>query len=469
MRVDEYTEYDGTGLGELLRGGEIGAHELADAARAAIASVSQLNALAFPLFEEAIPYDETGPLAGVPFLMKDDGPFAAGRPFTVGSRLLANAGAVAERDSLVTARAREAGLAILGASATPEFCISFATESVLRGPTCNPWDPERSTGGSSGGSAALVAARAVPWAHASDGAGSIRVPSAACGVVGFKPSRGRVPVGPYALEAGFGVTHHFAITRTVRDVAALLDALGGEAPGEKYRVPAPSEPYAGEVGRESGRLRIAVSAAGWYDAAVSEEAAELARVVAAALERGDRVVEETAPGFRDDDILDAYVAVTRLGLAGAVAGVADLSEMEAATRAFVLEARGTPLADAAAGFDAFNTVSRQAGAFFERYDLLVTPTVAREPLPHGTLGYDDPGHTGRSWMAAIFEYGPFTSAFNLGGQPAVSLPLGRTPGGLPLGVQLVAAQGREDLLLRVASELESRFPWAGRRPGIVAS
>ncbi len=467
MRVDEYAEYDGSGLRELIRRGEIEAGELAEVARTAVDSVSELNALAYPLFDEPIPYDVDGPLAGVPFLMKDDGPFAAGRPFTVGSRLLE--GAVADGDSLVTERARAAGLAILGASATPEFCISFATESLLRGPTRNPWDPERGTGGSSGGSAALVAARAVPWAHASDGAGSIRVPSAACGVVGLKPSRGLVPVGPHALEAGFGVTCHFAITRTVRDAAALLDALAGYAPGEKYRVPKPDAPYSGEPGRDTGALRIAVSAGGWYGAPVSEEAAELARAVAAVLERRDRVVEEAAPALEDDDILDAYVAVTRLGLAGAVPGSADLGSLEAATRAFVSEARRTPLADAARGYDAIHTVSREAGAFFERHDLLVTPTVAREPLPHGALRYDDPAHTGRSWMASIFEYGPFTSAFNLGGQPAISLPLGLSAAGLPLGVQLVAAQGREDLLLRAASELEARMPWADRRPAITAS
>lgn len=466
MRVDEYIEYDGFGLSELIRGGEVEAQEIAEAARSAIASVSELNALAFPLFEEAIPY-AAGPLAGVPFLMKDDGPFAAGYPFTVGSRLLR--GAVADRDSIVTARARAAGLAILGATAAPEFCISFATDSALNGPTRNPWDPGLGVGGSSGGSAALVAARAVPWAHASDGAGSIRVPSAACGVVGFKPSRGRVPVGPYSLEAGFGVTGHFAITRTLRDVAALLDALAGDAPGEKYRVPAPHDPYSGEVGRDSGPLRIAVSPAGWYGTEVNGESRALARSIAAALERRDRIVDEVTPAFRDEDILDAYVAVTRLGLAGAVPVAADLGLLEAATRAFVLEARQTPLADAARGFDAFNTVAREAGAFFERYDLLITPTLAREPIPHGTLDYDDPGHTGRSWMAAIFEYGPFTSAFNLGGQPAVSLPLGMSSGGLPLGVQLVAAQGREDLLIRVAAELEARMPWAGKVPVIVAS
>lgn len=469
MRVDEYAGYDGVGLRELLSTGEVDARELEEVARTAIASVDQLNALAFPLFDEPIPFDAGGPLAGVPMLVKDDGPFAAGYPFTVGSRLLAGAGAVAARDTIVVSRLRRAGLAILGATATPEFCISFATESALRGPTRNPWNPERGVGGSSGGSAALVAARAVPWAHASDGAGSIRVPSAACGVVGFKPSRGRVPVGPGALEAGFGVTGQFAITRTVRDAAVLLDALAGDAPGEKYRVPGPALPYAGETGRDSGPLRIAVSTDGWYGIPASGEAAALAHRVAATLERRDRVVEVATPIIGRDDILDAYVAVTRLALAGAIPVGSDLGVLEAAIRTFVTEARETPLADAALGFAAFNTVCRAAGAFFEDYDVLVTPTVAREPLPHGGFGYDDPTHTGRSWMDGIFGYGPFTSAFNLGGQPAVSLPLGESAGGLPLGVQIVAAQGREDLLLRLASELEVRMPWIDRIPGIVAS
>lgn len=466
MRIDEYTRHDGTGLSELLRAGETSAAELAEVARAAIASVSTLNALAFPLFEQPLPFNVDGALAGLPFLMKDAGPFAAGCRFTAGSRLLE--AVVADRDLLVTARAREAGLMILGATATPEFSVSFATESALRGVTRNPWNLDRGTGGSSGGSAALVAAGAVPWAHAADGAGSIRVPSAACGVVGLKPTRGRVPVGPYVLEAVFGVSCDFAITRSVRDAALLLDALAGPAAGEKYRVAAPTERYVSELDRESGPLRVAVSTAGWFDTEVSREAAELARSVASALERRDRVVEEVTPPFVGDMIVEAYVAVTRLGLAGAIPESADLNTLEAVTRRFVREARETPLADAAAGFDAFNTVARQAGDFFETYDLLITPTLAREPLGHGELDYGSAEHTGRSWLEAIFAYGPFTSAFNLGGQPALSLPLGQTPDGLPLGVQIVAAQGRENLLLRVASELEARMPWAGRRPRVFA-
>jgi Asp-tRNA(Asn)/Glu-tRNA(Gln) amidotransferase A subunit family amidase len=304
-----------------MRAGELRPAEVEELARRAIDQVNpDLNALTGPLFDEPLASDPGGPLAGVPFLIKDSGPFARGTGFTLGSRGIR--GAVAADDHDLMVRFRAAGLVTLGQTTVPELCLNLATESVRYGPTRNPWNLDRGVGGSSGGAAALVAAGAVPLAHANDGGGSIRVPASCCGLLGLKPSRGRTPCGPLVGEAGFGQVAEFGLCR-------------------------------------------------W------------------------------------------------------------------------------PI-----------------GRFFLDHDLLVTPTLARPPEPHGTLDYDDPDHTVRSWLSRIYEYGPFTAAFNISGNPAVSVPLGLSRDGLPIGIQLVAAHGREDLLIRVAAQLEQAVPWQDHQPGI---
>jgi len=382
-------------------------------------------------------------------------------------------------------RFRRAGLVALGQSTAPEFGLSFATESVRHGATRNPWAPERGVGGSSGGSAALVAAGAVPVAHGNDGGGSLRVPASCCGVVGLKPSRGRTPCGPLVGEVGFGLVVEFALSRTVRDTAHLLDAVcsppsGAPPVGDKYALPPPTRPYAEEVragaaggaagvaavGGERGRLRVALTTAAWSGVPVDPQVAEVAVNTGKVLELLGHTVVEASPAIDPDAVVEAAM------LAAVATGAAvlraprrpDPALLEVVSRRVLAETESFTALDVMAALDAQHRVTRPIGLFLGRYDLLLTPTIGQLPAPHGTLDYDNPDHTVRSWLRRIFEYGPFTSPFNISGNPAISLPLGHSREGLPIGVQLVAATGREDLLLRVAAQLEQAVPWRDRRP-----
>lgn len=259
MHFSEYREYDAVGLAHLIKSGQVSAQEVQQLARQAILAVNPtLNALVGGLFEESLPSSTTGPFAGVPFVIKDLSLHAAGVKTAMGTRLVGE-GIVFPHDTDLMTRFKQAGLVTLGRTATPEFGFNATTEPVSNGPTHNPWDPSRSSGGSSGGSAALVAARAIPVAHGTDGAGSLRIPAAWCGLVGLKPTRGRTPTGPDSDErlSGFGID--FALARTVRDSAALLDVVSGPGLGDKYFAAPPARPYAQEVGAAPGRLRIAMT------------------------------------------------------------------------------------------------------------------------------------------------------------------------------------------------------------------
>src|SRR3954469_10228715 len=281
MRVDEYAAHDATALAELISNGEVSAAEVREAALAAIAAVdSEIHAVAHGPFEDAAAA-ASGPFAGVPFAVKDT-LMEAGRPLEFGSRLLE--GYVAPSDVTLTERFRAVGLVSLVRTATPEFAFNLDTAPDLRGPTRNPWDLDRSAGGSSGGAAALVASGALPMAHGNDGGGSIRLPAAHCGLVGLKPSRGRVPMGPLIGEPAGGVAHEFALTRTVRDTAALLDAVAGPAPGDRYYVAAPATPYAEVIAAEPGPLRIAVHTESAFGRPTDPEVRATVNAVAAALE-----------------------------------------------------------------------------------------------------------------------------------------------------------------------------------------
>src|SRR6185312_7963404 len=296
MRVDEYSAHDAVGLRELLRAGDVSEGEVVAVAREAIGAVDgTLNALAMPLFDAPLEHAADGPFAGVPFLIKNSGPVAEGVPFTMGSDLFADA--VAPCDLEIMRRFRAAGLATLGVTNVPELVISFATESRRHGITRNPWDPERGAGASSGGSAALVAAGAVPLAHGNDGAGSIRVPASCCGLVGLKPSRGRTPVGPHETEALFGLGYEFALTRTVRDAAHLLDAVQGAGVGDKVMAIPPARPYAQELGERPSRLRVAVATTAWSGVAVQPECADAARHVARVLADAGHDVDDARPAI----------------------------------------------------------------------------------------------------------------------------------------------------------------------------
>lgn len=448
----------------------MGPDEVETVARACLAKAgTDLNALTRPLFEPGLAHDPDGPLAGVPFVIKDSGPVARGVPFSLGSRALY--GAVAAVDQDVMARFRAAGLVALGQSTAPELGLSFATESAAYGLTRNPWDTGRGVGGSSGGSAALVAAGAVPFAHGNDGGGSIRVPASACGVVGLKPSRGRVPCGPLAGEAAFGLVCEFGLTRTVRDAALLLDLVGAPPVGEKHVAPPPpGGSHLDALHADPGRLGIAVSTLPWAPTEVDPQVAAATRDVGRVLEWIGHTVAEDAPELDAEDVVEASVlaAVSTAAALSAGPRPADPALMEAVPAQILSEARGYGALDVVASLQAQHRVTRPTGRFFQGHDLLVTPTLAGLPAPHGTLDHGA-GHTGfqhtvRSWLRTIYAHGPFTAPFNVSGNPAVSLPLAQSREGLPIGVQLVAARGREDLLLAVAAQLEEAVPWRDRRP-----
>ena len=467
MDLAEYASHDAVGLRDAIRAGAVSAAEVERLARDAVDSVNaDLNALARPLFDPALAAEATGPFAGVPFLIKDSGPFARGVQFALGSRSIR--GVAAGADHELMARFRAAGLVAIGQTTAPEFGLNFATEPVRTGPTVNPWALDRGVGGSSGGSAALVAAGAVPLAHANDAAGSIRVPAACCGIVGLKPSRGRTPSGPLAGEAGFGLIGEFALTRSIRDTAHLLDAVGSPSIGEKYTLPAPIVPFARSHRQDPGRLRVALVTEAWSGVPVDAQVAAAAIAVGRTLEWIGHSVADAGPEIDPDDIVEAeMLAVLASGAALLRAPRRpDPARLEAVSRVVLDETARASALDVAAAIDAQHRVTRAIGLFFTRYDLLLTPTVAQLPLRVGTLDYNEAGHTARSWIRRILEFGPFTAPFNISGHPAISLPLGQSREGLPIGVQLVAAYGRDDLLLQAAAQLEQALPWADRLPPI---
>ena len=333
-------------------------------ARRSLAADAEVNGLALPLFSAALDHAADGPLAGVPFLIKDSGPMAKGVPFGIGSRSLE--GIRARHDSDLMTRFRAAGLVTLGLTTVPELAISFATESVKHGPTRNPWNPVRGVGGSSGGAAALVAAGAVPIAHGNDGAGSIRIPAACCGLVGLKPSRGRTPCGPDAGEPLFGVAADFALTRTVRDAAHLLDAVQGPGVGDKYSAPPPHGLYADELEVGPGTLRVGVWTEAWSGAPVDPEVAAAAVRAARMLEDLGHVVADASPAVDWEAVMHSSI--------GEMAAIAapfltarrpvDPGRLEAVSRKVLEEAQALTALDLVAVFDAQNRVTRSVGAFF---------------------------------------------------------------------------------------------------------
>jgi amidase len=466
MELREYAQLDATALSRLVRAGKVTACEVESVARQALASTDcVLNGLALPPFNPALDHAAGGPLCGVPFLIKDSGPMAKGVPFFCGSRSVK--GAFARSDSVLMRRIRAAGFVTLGLTTVPEMTLSFSTESAKYGPTRNPWALARGVGGSSGGAAALVAAGAVPIAHGNDGAGSIRVPASCCGLVGLKPSRGRTPCGPDLGEAQFGMSQEFGLTRTVRDAALYLDAIGGPDLGDKYPLPAPDVPYVNELTKEPGRLRVALTTRAWSDAPVDREVSSATITAGQMLDQIGHIVTEASPELDWEALIECLAGSALANAAPFLrAPRRQPAEMEAVSRRILEGAETLTALDLLAAFDAQNRLTRSLARFFEHYDLLVTPTLAQLPAPHGTLRYDDPGHSVTSWLRALFDYGPFTPPFNISGQPAISLPLAQSADGLPIGVQIIARFGREDLLFRIAAQLEQAMPWRDRAPEI---
>jgi amidase len=495
VRIPEYDRLDAVALAELVSRGEVSAAELLEAAlERADARDPHVNAIVArhddAARERARGPLPRGPLSGVPFLVKDLLAAWKGKPLTGSSRLLE--GFRAPEDSEVVRRLQRAGLVLFGQTNTPELGIMGTTEPALRGPTRNPWDTGRSAGGSSGGAGAAVAARIVPAAHGNDSGGSIRIPASACGVLGLKPTRGRVSLGPGRGEYFCGLTVEGVITRSVRDAAALLDALAGPAPGDPYTAPPPARPFSAEVGTPPGPLRIAVTPAPLFGRTTSPECKEALYDAARLLARLGHEVVEALPEFPREPLVHAYL----VALAANVAADVSAAERDTGRRAgphllepetWALAAGGRVLSaeDLVDAERVMHVTARSIAAFFDEHDLLVTPTMAHPPLPLGALALRPAERLGLRAVARLrsrrllervfdevgarsFEATGNTMLFNQTGQPALSVPLHWTAGGLPVGVQLVARFGDEATLLRVAAELEQARPWATRAPAWTA-
>jgi amidase len=474
MDLTDYAECDAVGLAGLVRAGEVSADEVEETARRAIAEVDPtLHATVGDLLEPALEAAPDGPLGGVPFALKEVAPHLKGQVSQLGSRWTAE-GITGVADTYLGQRIRAAGLRVIARTRSPEFAFNATTEPIVHGPTCSPWDLERSVGGSSGGAAALVAARALPIAHGTDGGGSIRIPASLCGLVGLKPSRLRIPVGPALWEANHGMAHDFVLCRTVRDAAAALDAFQGPAPGEKYVIPQPERRCADEVGTDPGRLRIAWTTDAWSGEPVAPECRSAVEATARALDGLGHNVEPGGPTVDAEVLHCALLTCWATGLAQraallerALGAPASDDTVEACTLAMIRHGASISAVQLLDGYGDCNAVGRSIGTFFENVDVLLLPSTAKVPWKLGELDQNDSNLDTDGWLHKLFsQYAPFTAMFNITGQPAISLPLAWSESGLPVGVQLVARYGDEATLLRLASQLELRFPWAGRVPRI---
>jgi amidase len=477
----ELATIDATAQADLVRRGDVKPIELVDAAIARIERLNpQLNAVITTFFDRARAQAQSaalpaGPFRGVPFLLKDLGAHSAGDPYHVGMRGLRELGWVEPHDTHLAAKFRAAGFIFLGKTNTPELGLLPTTEPQSYGPTRNPWDVSRSSGGSSGGAAAAVAAGMVAVAHATDGGGSIRIPASHCGLVGLKPSRGRNSLGPDAGERWGGCSVENSVTHSVRDTAAILDALHGLMPGDPYTAPPPARSFAAEVGADPGRLRIGLLTRAPNGVPVHRDCVAAAEGAARLLASLGHAVEDSSPAaLTDSEILRAFGTM----LSAATARALDLwSEktgraigpdgVEPMTWAFAEMGRQVSARDYLRAVQSAQAQSRRIASWWASgFDLLLTPTTAEPAPPLGS--FTSPPDNPLAGLMRAGAFSTFTSAFNMTGQPAISLPLHWTEAGLPIGVQLVAAYAREDLLIRVAAQLERAQPWCARRPSIHA-
>jgi amidase len=463
---------DATAQAELVRRGDATAVELVQAAIERIERANPaINAVVTPMFDLALEAARgnlrEGPFTGVPFLLKDLTASYAGVRMTGGSAFAADF--VPGIDSELVRRLKGAGFIVVGKTNTPELGIQPTTEPRLFGPCRNPWDRTRTVGGSSGGSAAAVAAGMVSAAHGGDGGGSIRIPASCCGVFGLKPTRGRNPLGPNFGDIMGGLVVEHALTRSVRDSAAILDATAGPAPGDPYIAPPPARPFREEIGTPPGRLRIAFSEFSPLGGPVHAECREAVRKTAALCEDlGHRVVE-AAPALDAERFMASFMALWAGGCAWGVDGLALVigkrpaaEEFEPLTWALYERGKGVGAAEYLLALQGLQQLSRRIAGFFLEHDVWLTPTLAEPPFELGAL--DFPSEQLADAIRRAFGFTPFTSLFNVTGQPAMSVPLHWSGGGLPIGVQFAARYGDEATLFRLATQLEEARPWAGWWP-----
>jgi len=491
MALQEYGTFDALGLAALVQSGQVSAAELLDEALARTAAVNpKINAVVHLMDHRARQAIDAGlpdgPLRGVPFLIKDLMTAYAGEPMRCGSRLFRDF--VPPADEELTRRYKASGLVIFGKTNTPELGVTNVTEPELFGPARNPWDLERTPSGSSGGSAAAVAARIVPAANANDGGGSIRTPASNCGLVGLKPSRGRNPTGPQAPDVWWGFIGEHVVTRTVRDCAALLDATCGAYAQQLMRLPAPTRPYLEETRSEPGRLRIGFS----FDPGLArtlhpENRKALESTTGTLAGLGHEMVEVRLPlppdTFADSyaSLISADVAAT-LRMAGELLGRAPTSDdVELATWVMAKLGEALSAADVAQSLWAMQSFARQWLAWAAGFDVLLTPTVGVPPMKVGAYQLSAMQRQGLKLLTAlpagallsqrskiteafqpVFEASPYTMVANVTGQPSMSLPLHWTDDGLPMGMLFTSGIGEEDVLFRLAAQLEQAMPWRDR-------
>ena len=468
----EYHQYDGLGLAALVAKGEISAAELLNAVRTRFEAINpKLNATAQVFFDKAEAQIKqglpSGPFKGVPFVLKDLGQQLAGTITSAGSRVFKDN--TPNFDSTLVTRYKQAGLVIFAKATSPEFGLTTSTESVLFGNTRNPWNLDRTSGGSSGGSSSLVASRILPMAHGSDGGGSIRIPASCCGLFGLKPTRGRVPVGPTQFEGWNGCSHHHALTITVRDSAALLDATCGAEPGSPYFSPPPARPFLKEVGADPGKLRIAVAIATPAGTPLDPECDKAAREAAKLCETLGHRVEEARLPIEDGWMRSAFLTVLRVSLARTLDDAAKPlgrpvtdKDVEKVTWLMAEAGRAVNVIAYSRAIATMHQVGLAMAKFQEKYDVILSPTLAKPPVPLGVLGLS-PADIAQ-YTKDVTEFGPYTALYNVTGQPSMSVPLHWSSDGLPIGVMFSARFGDDAMLLRLAAQLEKARPWAGKRP-----
>ena len=489
----EFHKYDGLGLGELVHSKQISPSELVEEAISRIeAHNPEINAVIYKMYAQARKAAQgdlpDGPFKGVPFLQKDMHATVAGVPTSSGTRILKDI--PQPHDSEIIRRYRAAGVILLGKTNVPEFSLLPYTEPEAFGPTNNPWDLTRTVGGSSGGSAAAVAARLVPLAGGADGGGSIRIPSSCCGIFGLKPTRGRTPTGPDVGDIWRGFAQEHVLTRSVRDSAAMLDAIAGPDVGAPYWAAAPQQPYLQEVTTEPGRLRIAFTAQPFLGHDVHADCRKGLEATAHLLEQLGHEVVEAAPQIDRETFAIAFLtmiaAETRdeIDWAAKMAGrKTRYADFETGTSALALLGQAFSAGEYAKALNYLVAAGRGIGRFFEDYDILLTPTLAQPPFPTGSLQPSGSerfmirlvGGLNAAWLlealgvikplaSKTFDFMPCTAVFNVTGQPAMSVPLYWNEAGLPIGMQFVGRFGDETTLFRLAGQLERAQPWADRAP-----
>lgn len=464
--------HDALGLAELVRKKQVSPTELLDAAITRVEAANpRFNFMAQTLYDygraqiaKGLP---DGPFTGVPWLLKDLNTHIAGERTGQGSRFYADYRA--QETSELVRRHQAAGLVIFGKTTTPEFGLTATTESKAMGATRNPWNPDHIAGGSSGGAAAAVAAGVVPAAHATDGGGSIRIPASCCGLFGLKPSRGRVPMGPPRTEGWGGMSVHHAVTRSVRDSAALLDATHGIEPGSRYGAPAPAKGFLAQLDRKPGRLRIAMMLSPPAGTPVDPECIATTRAAARLCEDLGHIVEEAAPKLDAAAIGQASFVLVASSVAADIedreklTGIKPSPEtLEAVTLMFHAMGRQTSGMDFVRANTVMQTAAIDMARFMARYDLILSPTLAAPPVRIGLLGLSPDAGIG-AWGKAVAEFTPFTGIYNATGQPSMSVPLGMSATGLPIGVMFSARYADEATLFRLAAQLERAAPWVSPR------